>query len=317
MSDKTFVFTPEGGNSGGSKFDIMAMLPGLMGGKNGLDPNLVAALMNGNNNRNNWGGEGCWWLWIILLFFCWGGNGLGFGNRDGLPAGLNGDAGRELLMNAIQGNGNAINQLASSLNCSTQQLQNAICNIQGQIQQVGNQVGMSSQQIINAVQSGNCQLLNQIAECCCTTNNNITKMGYENQLASCNQTNTLVNTMNNNTLSLRDGNQANTNAILAKLDAMQNQALQDKIAALTAERATLQAEISQRNQNATILNAVGQQVAPLAAGLQALREDVDGIKCKLPNTVPVVYPNIQAVNTDLYRAAASNDSFSEGEHSSL
>lgn len=304
MSDKTFVFTPEGGNSGGSKFDIMAMLPGLMGGKNGLDPNLVAALMNGNNNRNNWGGEGCWWLWIILLFFCWGGNGLGFGNRDGLPAGLNGDAGRELLMNAIQGNGNAINQLASSLNCSTQQLQNAICNIQGQIQQVGNQVGMSSQQIINAVQSGNCQLLNQIAECCCTTNNNITKMGYENQLASCNQTNTLVNTMNNNTLSLRDGNQANTNAILAKLDAMQNQALQDKIAALTAERATLQAEISQRNQNATILNAVGQQVAPLAAGLQALREDVDGIKCKLPNTVPVVYPNIQAVNTDLYRAAA-------------
>lgn len=300
MSDKTFVFTPEGGNSGGSKFDIMAMLPGLMGGKNGLDPNLVAALMNGNNNRNNWGGEGCWWLWIILLFFCWGGNGLGFGNRDGLPAGLNGDAGRELLMNAIQGNGNAINQLASSLNCSTQQLQNAICNIQGQIQQVGNQVGMSSQQIINAVQSGNCQLLNQIAECCCTTNNNITKMGYENQLASCNQTNTLVNTMNNNTLSLRDGNQANTNAILAKLDAMQNQALQDKIAALTAERATLQAEISQRNQNATILNAVGQQVAPLAAGLQALREDVDGIKCKLPNTVPVVYPNIQAVNTDLY-----------------
>lgn len=304
MSDKTFVFTPEGGNSGGSKFDIMDMLPGLMGGKNGLDPNLVAALMNGNNNRNNWGGEGCWWLWIILLFFCWGGNGLGFGNRDGLPAGLNGDAGRELLMNAIQGNGNAINQLASSLNCSTQQLQNAICNIQGQIQQVGNQVGMSSQQIINAVQSGNCQLLNQIAECCCTTNNNITKMGYENQLASCNQTNTLVNTMNNNTLSLRDGNQANTNAILAKLDAMQNQALQDKIAALTAERATLQAEISQRNQNATILNAVGQQVAPLAAGLQALREDVDGIKCKLPNTVPVVYPNIQAVNTDLYRAAA-------------
>lgn len=219
MSDKTFVFTPEGGNSGGSKFDIMAMLPGLMGGKNGLDPNLVAALMNGNNNRNNWGGEGCWWLWIILLFFCWGGNGLGFGNRDGLPPGLNGDAGRELLMNAIQGNGNAINQLASSLNCSTQQLQNAICNIQGQIQQVGNQVGMSSQQIINAVQSGNCQLLNQIAECCCTTNNNITKMGYENQLASCNQTNTLVNTMNNNTLSLRDGNQANTNAILAKLDA--------------------------------------------------------------------------------------------------
>lgn len=85
---------------------------------------------------------------------------------------------------------------------------------------------------------------------------------------------------------------------------MQNQALQDKIASLTAEKATLTAEISQRNQNATILNAVGQQIAPLAAGLQALQSDVDGIKCKLPNTVPVQYPNIVGVNMDTYRAAA-------------
>ena len=82
------------------------------------------------------------------------------------------------------------------------------------------------------------------------------------------------------------------------------EALQDKIASLTAEKATLTAEISQRNQNATILNAVGQQIAPLAAGLQALQSDVDGIKCKLPNTVPVQYPNIVGVNMDTYRAAA-------------
>ena len=61
--------------------------------------------------------------------------------------------------------------------------------------------------------------------------------------AMCNQTNTLVNTANQNTLSLRDGATANTNAILAKLDAIQNQALQDKIASLTAEKATLTAEI--------------------------------------------------------------------------
>ena len=129
-------------------------------------------------------------------------------------------------------------------------------------------------------------------------------MGYENQLAMCNQTNTLVNTANQNTLSLRDGATANTQAIIAKLDAMQNQALQDKIASLTAEKATLTAEISQRNQNATILNAVGQQIAPLAAGLQALQSDVDGIKCRMPATVPVQYPNIVGVNLDTYRAAA-------------
>jgi len=247
-----------------------------------------------------------WFIWIILLWFCWGGNGFGnrFGNGGGLPAELNGDVGREYLMSAIQGNGNAINQLASSLNCSTQQLQSALCNIQGLIANVGNQVGMSTQQIINAFQSGNQAVLTQLADCCCKTQNAITTMGYENQLAMCNQTNTLVNTANQNTLSLRDGATANTQAIIAKLDAMQNQALQDKIASLTAEKATLTAEISQRNQNATILNAVGQQIAPLAAGLQALQSDVDGIKCKLPNTVPVQYPNIVGVNLDTYRAAA-------------
>ena len=207
-------------------------------------------------------------------------------------------------MSAIQGNGNAINQLASSLNCSTQQLQSALCNIQGLIANVGNQVGMSTQQIINAFQSGNQAVLTQIADCCCKTQNAITTMGYENQLAMCNQTNALVNTANQNALSLRDGATANTNAILAKLDAMQNQALQDKIAALTAEKATLTAEISQRNQNATILNSVGQQIAPLAAGLQALQGDVDKIRCSMPPTVAVPYPQLQVFNPEVARAAA-------------
>ena len=120
------------GDGGSKGSDIMAMIPALMQNK-GMDPNLVAALMNGNNNRNGFGGDGCWWIWIILLFFCWGGfGGNGFGNNgaNGLPAQLNNDAGRELLMNAIQGNGAAINQLAASLNCSTTQLQGAICSLQ-------------------------------------------------------------------------------------------------------------------------------------------------------------------------------------------
>lgn len=305
--ERTYVFNQDGnnGNGGGSKFDIMAMLPNLMGSK-GVDPGLLALLNQGRNNQDMWGGSGMWFIWIILLWFCWGGNGFGnrFGNGGGLPAELNGDVGREYLMSAIQGNGNAINQLASSLNCSTQQLQSALCNIQGLIANVGNQVGMSSQQIINAFQSGNQAVLTQIADCCCRTQNAITTMGYENQLAMCNQTNTLVNTANQNTLSLRDGATANTQAIIAKLDAMQNQALQDKIAALTAEKATLTAEISQRNQNTTILNAVGQQIAPLAAGLHALQGDVDKIRCSMPPTVAVPYPQLQVFNPEVARAAA-------------
>ena len=80
---------------------------------------------------------------------------------------MNNEAGRELLMNAIQGNGTAINQLASSLNCSTQQLQNAICQIQGQIQQVGKERNANTQfNILSSkidaqtqiIQSGFCEL---------------------------------------------------------------------------------------------------------------------------------------------------------------
>lgn len=109
-SDKIFMFdNPAAGESAG----IMSMIPALLQNK-GLDPNLVAALMNGNKNQDAWGGAGCYWIWIILLFFLWGGNGFGngFGNgANGIPAQLNNEAGRELLMNAIQGNGTAINQL--------------------------------------------------------------------------------------------------------------------------------------------------------------------------------------------------------------
>lgn len=98
---------------------------------------------------------------------------------------INNDTGRELLMSAIQGNGNAINQLASTLNCDINSVKSAINGVMSQIQGVGNQVGMSSQQIINAVQAGNCQIASQIAKCCC-----------DNQLAICQQTNTLQNAIN-------------------------------------------------------------------------------------------------------------------------
>lgn len=48
-----------------------------------MDPNLVAALMNGRNNQDGFGGANGWWLWIIVLFWLWGGR--GFGNGFGNP----------------------------------------------------------------------------------------------------------------------------------------------------------------------------------------------------------------------------------------
>ena len=288
-SDKTYIF--DGGGSGGG-LDIAALVSSMMGNK-GMDPNLVAALMNGNNNRGAWGGDGCWWIWIILLFFCWGGfggNGFGGNNANGLPAQLNGDAGRELLMNAIQGNGAAINQLASLLNCSTQQIQNTLCNIQGTL-------GMSSQQIINAVQSMGCQIGNQIAACCCDMKQAIngvnvgmergfSSVAYETQRQTCDLQNTI-----------RETSQSGTTAIISKLDQMQAAALQDKIDALREKNSTLTTQLSLEHQNAYMAGVVGQAVAPVNAAVAALQNDVNSIKCKLPETATVPYSPIVGVPT--------------------
>lgn len=304
--ERTYVFNQDGnnGNGGGSKFDIMAMLPNLMGSK-GVDPGLLALLNQGRGSQDQWGGS-WWFIWIILLWFCWGGNGFGnrFGNGGGLPAELNGDVGREYLMSAIQGNGNAINQLASSLNCSTQQLQSALCNIQGLIANVGNQVGMSTQQIINAFQSGNQAVLTQIADCCCKNQAAIERQGYESRLASCENMNTLTRAMEGNTRSLADAYREGFQALVAKMDAAEARRQQEALAAKDAEISTLKGEISQRNQNATILGNVTQQIAPIVASLQTLQGEVDKIRCSMPPTVAVPNPQLQAFNPEIARAAA-------------
>ena len=295
--ERTYVFNSDGG-SGAPRYDINAMLPGMQ--NKGIDPGVLALMNNGGGFGGQNGIWGVIYLAIVASIFGWNNGGFGgFGGRggNGLPAELAGNAGRELLMQAIQGNSSAINQIASTLNCSSQQIESALCNIQ-------NSVGLTGTQIINAIQSGNSNIVNQLSTCCCNILQSIERQGAATQLQACQNMNTLTNTMNANALSLRDGATANTNAILAKLGEMQNQAQQDKIASLTAQLTAAQSEISQRNQNATILNAVGQQIAPLAAGLQALQGDVDSIKCKLPNTVPVQWPNIVGVNLDTYRAAA-------------
>ena len=304
--ERTYVFNQDGNGSGGSKLDITALLPGIMGGGRSLDPNLLAVM----GNRGGFGGQDGWWsiIWLVVIasIFGWNNGGGFFGGRGNgaLPAELNGDAGRQLLMSAIEGNGNAINQLASSFNCSTQQVQTALCNIQGAISQVGNQVGLTGTQVINALQAGDNNIITQLSSCCCNVLQAIERQGAATQLQNCQNMNTLTREMNTNTRDLRDATQAQTQAILAKLDAAETRVLQDKLDAERQKSATLAAQLNNEHQTQAIMANVAQQNAPIVAALQALQSDVDGIKCKLPQTISVPYPTVTAVNTDLYRAAA-------------
>ena len=285
--DRTYVFNSDG-NSGNSQYPaFMPFMPGGFG-----------------NGFGGYGNDGLWgviYLAIIASIFGWGGNGLGFGGRGGfggaIPAELSGNAGRELLMQAIQGNRDAIGQIASTLNCSGQQIQSVLGNIQSQL-------GLSGQQIINAIQSGDAGIASQLSSCCCNILQSIERTSAAQQLQSCQNVNALTGTIAGSARDLKDSNDANSRAILAKLDAAETRVLQDKLDAERQKSATLAAQLNNEHQTAAILQSVGQQIAPLAAGINALQGEVDGIKCKLPNTVSVPYPQLSVYNPEIARAAA-------------
>lgn len=301
MESKTYVFGNEGSTSNNGMLGLLAPL--LQ--KQGVDPNVLLA-MKGNNG---FGGEGGWFMWVIFLFFLmgWGGNGWGgFGNngRGGLANEINNDNGRALLMDAIGGNRNALSNLATQLNCTEGQIQSAISALTSQVQNVGNQVGMSGMQTINALQQGNMQIAQQIANCCCQTNNNITTQGYESKLAICQQTHAINDNANANALMLRDTNQSNHLALMGKLDQMQTQAMQDKLDALREKNSALVAQISNEHQTQALQAYQAQIITPVNAALAALQAEVAGIKCKLPNTVSVPYPQLKTYNPEVFQAAA-------------
>ena len=186
MSD-TKIFSLDGGMGSGGMAPLIASLCQ----NRGVDPNMLAALMN--NNRNGFDGFGAWWI-IILLIFGWGGFGNGFGggfNGRGTAQGLadlgnlvNNDVGRDLIMQAIQGNATAISQLASTVHCDVNSLNSAIQNLNTQI----GTLGLGQRDIIAAMQNGNATIMSKLCDCCC-----------ENRLAVCQQTNTIqsaINTVN-------------------------------------------------------------------------------------------------------------------------
>jgi hypothetical protein len=114
------------------------MLPDGIGSGSSLDPNLLFSMM-----QNNGGFGGNNWIWIIFLFFLfgWNGNGFGNGNNNAVASSVE----RDMLMNAIQGNGTAIQNLANYLNADINQVQNALNSVQNSISNVGNAVGLSGQ----------------------------------------------------------------------------------------------------------------------------------------------------------------------------
>ena len=278
-------------------------------GSNSIDPSLLMAL----NNNGGFGGNT--WIWILFLWMIWGWGGNGaWGNNRGsefLSNQISNDTGRELLMNAIQGNSNSIDSLANLLNTEVQTVQNGIFTLNNAINSVGNQVGMSGLQVQNAIQSGNAAIASQICQCCCEnrlaianqTNSLQQTMATNHaaatlqsaqqqaadQLAVCQQTNTLTTQAERNTRDITEAINAQSVMINDKFCDLEKRELQNKINTQGDIITQLKNEIVANNQTLYFNNA-----------FRALDDKIDAIAAKQPNTVPVQWPNLTAVNTTPY-----------------
>ena len=292
MDDSKVFMFPEGANN------------------SSIDPNLLLAL----NNNGGFGGNGSW-MWLIFLWMMWSRNGNGFGfdgNGTGFLANqANQEAGTNLLMQAINGRADAISQLATITNNSVESVKSTLFALQSAIQTVGAQVGMSGLETINAIQAGNATLGRQLCECCC-----------ENRLAICNQTNTLNSALAAHDASVRlqlAQNEAadqlsvcqQTNALTRQADGNTNtilSAIQNQNTMITKEFCDLKERELQNkiNTQGDIITQLRNQISndnqtlAFNKAMAALDDKIDAIAAKTPNTVPVVWPNLTAVNNTPY-----------------
>jgi hypothetical protein len=261
----------------------------------------VPAWLAYGNNNNGWlGGNGLaggalGFLLGLVFGNGWGGFGGfgGYGNSGAAASSLGAQAtaynNTDLLMNAINGTDADIRQLATMANTDFDSMKTALATINAGLTNVGSQIGLSSLQVVNAIQSGNAALASQLCQCCCENKLLVTSQGYENQIATLNQTNQLGSQADRNTRSITDAIAAQTVAMNDGFCAIKERELQGKIDAQAEIITQLRGQID---------NAY--QTAQIAAMLAPIKSEVDSIKASQPNTVPVQWPNLVAVNNTPY-----------------
>jgi len=268
MSDsKTYVFGEQGNSS------LNAVLPFLQ--QKGIDPAYIMGLMGNGNNGGLFGGRGFEDIIALIIVAAIFGNGNGFGFGNG-----NNNAQSDLLAHMIERNGTDLSQLAQSIGCSTGRLQDAIGQVSTQICNLAGQNGLSFQQVINSIVSGNAALASQICNCCCDIKGAIADSKYATERGFCDLTAATTRGFSDVGYALRDQTcnleksiADSTAQILAGQAAIEKRELQREIATLQDEKQTYK-----------LGNMMTQANAPLAAAINALQSDVDGIKCRLPKT---------------------------------
>lgn len=330
---KTTYIMPDQNGFGNNDLATLA----LLGGGNG-----------GFGGNGMWNNPFMYLVWLYMMRWM-NGNG-DWGNNDNCYKALEASTQRQIqtladqmqdnhtsdiLMAAIQGNNSAIQDAATRLGCDVNAIASAIQGVRSDIASVGSQLGFSSERIINAVNQGDCGVIQALKDCCCETQKSILTSNYENRIALDHAAGSLKDSVNfvglqvekgfSNTNyetqaqtcalqnTIRDAGTANTNAIIAKLDAMQNQNLLDKIDALREKNSEQAVVINNAQQTAAFSQMLNSYTAPIAAAVNTLQTELAGVKCRLPETVTLPYSCATAIPTNLlYNGAVGFNTFSSG-----
>lgn len=248
-------------------------------------------------------------LAIIASMFGWNGGGFGnggFGAGNGgaafLANQLNNDSGRELIMNAVTAQGEAsrtaIQNLANMIGQDFNLVNAGVQNVQNTLSTLATQQAVSVPQIINAIQSGNQALSQQFCQCCCQTQQQIMAQGYENQIRTIEQTNQLGSQADRNAASIVGAiNSLHTDMTREFCDIRERE-MQSKIETQADIITQLRGQLDN-----------DRQTAQLFAALNPLQAKVNEIAAKQPNTVPVQYPNLVAVNQTPYNGGFYGNGF--------
>lgn len=168
-----------------------AALIAAMCNKQHTDPMAMAAMMNGGMG-NQWNNPFIYLVWMMFAQRMWGndwGNGQNAQNIElqnqiqSLRSQIADNQNSNMIMDAIKGNGTAINQLASNLNCDFNALNGAICDVRQGIAVLAGKSDSNAERVINSIVNGNLQMTMALKDCCCQTQQLVQRMGFENQLA--------------------------------------------------------------------------------------------------------------------------------------
>lgn len=245
-------------------------------------------------------------LAIIASMFGWGNNGFGgFGGGWGGGAGtagflsnqLNNDSGRELIMNAINAQGEAsrtaVSNLATALGQDFNLVNSGVQNVQNALQTLALQQAVSVPQIMSAIASGDANIISNFQKCCCDQKLLTVEQGYQAQLRTLEQTTALSGQADRNTAAITAAIANQTTMINDKFCDLEKREMQTKINTQADIIGQLRGQIDNANQTAAITGYVNSLVTPLAA-------KVDQIAAKQLPTVNVQWPQLQAINTTPY-----------------